>query len=151
MHPHAGPSQKTRRPRSVHLNRLKVEQWQLTPNVLGARDLAILIVIEFPQTRERAERHIELAAGPLTDLTGHSKHFQHLRTDVDGGTPRVGIDAQHVAAVLPDAEQAIEAIEFVECLLEGTKRTLLVVGPGSEMDLGAHAYAGTLDYQLAGH
>ena len=51
------------------------------------------------------------------------------------------VHAEDVTAILPDAVQAVQSIEFVEHALERSKRARLIVRPGSELNFGAHAHA----------
>ncbi len=56
-----------------------------------------------------------------------------------------GIEPQDVAPVLPDAHQAVEAIEVMEDVVEDCACLQRIVGPRGEVQFGPHGEAAPLD------
>ena len=55
-------------------------------------------MVELPDVGERAERDVELAAGPLADLARGAQRLAHVGADRDRPLAGGGVDPQHVAA-----------------------------------------------------
>ena len=98
----------------VDLDGRVVDEWDARLNLLARRHRVVLIVVEFPHIGEGAKGHIKLAAGPFTDLTRGAQNLEHVRADRHRVKPGGGVDAQHIAAFLPDAQQLIQSIELGE-------------------------------------
>ena len=109
------------------------------------RDAAIDVLIEFPKARQRRERHVEFAPGPLTDLLRGLEHLPDFRADGNGRFSGGGIDSQDVAAFFPNAHQGIEPIELVEYAFKRRHRRGFVCRPRADVNLGAHADARAFD------
>jgi len=86
----------------------------------------------------------------LAHLSSNAQDLERFRADLHRRVSCLRVHAQHVAAVLPDAEQPVQAVELVEGLLEGSQRAWLVIRPGGEVNLRAHAHARTFDDYVTG-
>ena len=99
----------------VDVHAAVVHQRQPRGDLGRGRHPAVLVVVELPHLGERAERDVERAVGPVADLPG--------RLAARAGCPRApasaacaggGVQPLDVAAVAPDAEQALEPLELGE-------------------------------------
>ena len=102
-------------------------------------------MIEFPETRQRAERDVEFSLGPLADLSRRLQHVAHLGARVNGAQPRRLIQALDVAARTPDTHQIFEALEFGKDVIERRYGAGLVTGPRSQTERRTHREPRSLD------
>ena len=63
----------------VDLDLPVVDERQPRADGVGIRDRVVLIVVELPDVGQRAERDVELAAGPLADLARRAQHLADVR------------------------------------------------------------------------
>ena len=122
-----------------------VDERQPSMNGVPVRDRVVLVVVELPHVGERAEGHVELAAGPLADLARRAQHVAHVRTDGNRAFAGRGVHPQDVAPVAPDAHQRVQPVELLERRVERRSRGRFVGGPRREAQLGSHRRAHAFD------
>ena len=117
----------------VDLQRRVVNGRQPRGHRRSRRDRVVLILIELPQAGQRAEGHVELAAGPVAHLAGDGQHLDRLGAHRHRRLARGRVQARDVAALLPDAQQRVETIELGKDGFEGRDRGGLVGRVGGEL------------------
>jgi hypothetical protein len=122
-----------------------VDEWKPGRDLGAIRNVAIDVVIELPQTRERRERHVEFSPGPLTDFLRCVEDLADFDAHRDRDRSGSVIQPCDVASCFPCAHQRVEPIEFIEGFVEGCHRRSFVCRPRADVDLGAHAHARALD------
>ena len=95
---------------------------------------------------ERAKGDVELAAGERAGLGGLASTLSVSWLTGHGRDAGVLVHADDVAAVLPDAEQRFEAIEFAKHVLEGDFGLALARGPRDQAQRGPHRHARLLHH-----
>ena len=130
---------------AVDLHRAIVDARQARLDQLPIGHDVVLIVIEPPDVRQRAEGDVELAAGQRARLRSLAKDGDRVLADRDRRDARVLVHADDVAVVFPDAEQRFEAIEFAEDVLERIDCPCLVRRPCRQLQLRAHRNARVFD------
>ncbi len=122
--------QKRRARALVHVDVAIVDERQTRQHLAAIGDGVVLVlVVELPQSRQRAKGDVESSACPLADLTRHAEHFANLGADRDRMLARRRVQPRDIAAVAPDAHQRIEPIEFREDRLECRRRSGFVRRP----------------------
>ena len=102
----------------VHFELPVVDERQSREDVGAGRDVAVEIVVELPESGQRAKGDVELSVAPLAGLTGHAEDLAHFGTDRHRVFAGGAIQPLDVAALFPHAHQRIEAVELVEDRLE---------------------------------
>ena len=129
----------------VDLHRAVVDSRQPRLDQLPIRHDIVLVVIESPDVAERAEGDVELAARQRARLAGLAQHGEGVLADGHRRDAGVLVHPDHVAAVFPDAEQVLEAIELPEHLLERFDGLRLIAGPRGQRQLRPHRHARAFD------
>ena len=74
----------------VDLNRAIVDERQAATHLAHVGHDVVLVVIEFPETRQHAERDVELAVGPLAHLSRRREHLADVGARrAQGGRPPI--------------------------------------------------------------
>ena len=104
--------------RFVHLELLVVDERQAREHVSAGRNVSVEIVIELPESRERAERDVELPLRPFAGLPRHAEDLADFGAHGHRHLSGRAIQLLDVAAFFPHAHQRVEPIELVEGGLE---------------------------------
>ena len=131
--------------RGIELDLAVVDERQPLTDRVRRGNRVVLIVVEFPEVRQRGEGDVELALGQIADLARGGQDLDRLGADGDRMLPRCGVQTLDVAAVAPDAQQRLEPIELREDVVERGEGGRLVGGPRRQPQLGSHRDAGPLD------
>ena len=105
----------------------------------------VLIVVELPQARERAKRHVELPARPIAYLTGRMQRLADVRAHRHRLLARSRVQPLDVAALPPDAHQTVQSLEVAERRLECGQGGGLVGCPRRDAEFRAHREPRSLD------
>src|SRR5262245_37143096 len=101
---HSLATQKSRAGLFVHLEVEVVDEWQPSHHFTMIRNGAVLVlIIELPETRQHAKRHVEFSVGPLAYLTRSPQDFTKLRSSRNGMFSGGRIQALNIAALAPIA------------------------------------------------
>jgi hypothetical protein len=143
---HALAFQERRARAFVHLERPVVDERETPADFGRVGNGVVLVVVELPQVRERAEGDVEGAVGPLADLPRDPQDLADIRADGNRMVTRSPVQPFEIAAGPPHAHQCFEPFEFREHLAEARARLRCVPRPRRQAQLGPHRHAGTLDH-----
>ncbi len=129
----------------VDLDGAIVDELEAALDGRPVRDCVVLVLVEFPDIRQRTERDVEGAVGPFADLPRDVKYLAYLRCDLYGLFSCGRVDAHHVAAGAPVAHLRFETLELGEHRVERRPGRSVIAGPGGQVQLRAHRHADALD------
>ena len=108
-------------------------------------DRVVLVLIELPDIRQRAERDIELPFGPLAHLSRGDERLDCLGAHLNGSVAGRGVQAHDVAVLFPDAHEAVQTVELGEDSIVGAVCRVLVGHPRHQRELRPHGQTATRD------
>jgi hypothetical protein len=115
------------------------------PDGVAVRDGVVLVVVELPDVGERAERHVELAAGPLADLAGRAQRFAHVGAGRHRVLPAAALIRSTSLPEAPHAHQRVEPVELREHRVERRPRRGFVGSPRRQAQFRPHRHTRALD------
>ncbi len=119
VHAHALAGEKHGSGRVVDLDSPVVDERQARSDRRLVGNAVVLILrVELPDVGQRSERDVELAVRPLADLAGGAQHRARIGAHRHRTIAGRRVDAQHIAAGTPDAEECIEPVELAEHRVE---------------------------------